>query len=174
VNKLRILGVDPGSIRTGYAIVDFSGQQFQHVHSGFLALGQGAMAPRLGRIFAELTALIAAHRPEVAAVESIFVHKNVSSAIKLGQARGAAISALACADLEVAEYSPATVKQAICGSGRAEKQQINYMVQRLVNLREDLQEDQADALALAVCHAFRQGLSGAVAASRLRPRGTRR
>lgn len=154
MSKLRILGVDPGSIRTGFALVDFSGQKFQHVHSGFLALGQGEMAARLGRVHSELSALIVTYQPDVAAIESVFVQKNVASAIKLGQARGAAISALACAQLEVAEYAPAKVKRSICGGGRAEKQQVNFMVQRLLNLQQALQEDQADALAVAICHGF--------------------
>lgn len=154
MNKLRIIGVDPGSIRTGYAIIDFSGQKFVRVDSGCLMLGQGDMARRLARIHREITALIESFAPDVAAVESVFVQKNVASAIKLGQARGAAISALAGADLTVAEYAPASVKQAICGGGRAQKQQIGFMVQRLVNVRDPLQEDEADAMAIAVCHAF--------------------
>lgn len=151
---MRILGIDPGSIRTGYAIVDYNGQRFTHVASGHIALGQAAMPPRLARIFAALTELIQQHQPDVSAVESVFMQKNVASAIKLGQARGAAIVALASADLSVAEYPPATVKQMICGGGRASKEQVNFMVQRLLNYRACLQEDEADALAVAICHGF--------------------
>lgn len=152
--SVRILGVDPGSVRTGFAIIDFHGQQFTHVHSGHLALGRGDMAQRLARIFQGLNDMIEQYQPQAAAVETVFVQKNVASAIKLGQARGAAIAAIACQQLSVAEYPPAKVKQAIVGGGRADKQQINFMVQRLVALREAPQEDQADALAIAVCHAF--------------------
>ncbi len=154
VTSLRILGIDPGSVRTGYALVDFAAQRFVHVYSGHLALGQGEMSGRLGRIHASVAELIAQYAPDVAAVESVFVQKNVSSALKLGQARGAAISALACAGLSVAEYSPAKVKQSICGGGRADKQQVNFMVRRLLGLGEIPQEDEADALAVAICHAF--------------------
>lgn len=153
---MRILGIDPGSVRTGYAFVDFDGRRFAHVASGHLSLGQASMAPRLARIFRELGALINEFAPVEAAVESVFMQKNVASAIKLGQARGAALTALATADLPVAEYPPATVKQMICGGGRASKEQINFMVQRLVNRREPLQEDEADALAVALCHGFQQ------------------
>lgn len=153
-SSVRILGVDPGSVRMGFAIIDFHGQQLTHVHSGHFALGRGDMAQRLARIFQGLNDMIEQYQPQAAAVETVFVQKNVASAIKLGQARGAAIAAIACQKLSVAEYPPATVKQAIVGGGRADKQQINFMVQRLVALREAPQEDQADALAIAVCHAF--------------------
>ena len=156
--SVRILGVDPGSVRTGFAIIDFHGQRFTHVHSGHLALGRGEMAPRLARIFQGLNEMIEQYQPQVAAVESVFVQKNVATAIKLGQARGAAIAAIACHDLNVVEYPPAKVKQAIAGGGRADKQQINFMVQRLVALRDVPQEDQADALAVALCHAFHMPL----------------
>lgn len=154
MSGVRILGVDPGSRRTGYAVVDFSGQRFSHVASGCLKLGQGDMAPRLGRIFQGISEMVEQYQPDAAAVESVFVQKNVSSAIKLGQARGAAIAALAWHQVVVAEYAPAKIKQAICGSGRADKTQINFMVSRLVAVRETLQEDQADALAAAICHGF--------------------
>ncbi len=154
MSAIRLLGIDPGSQRMGYALVDFSGQKFRHVASGHLALGRGDMAARLGRIYQGVYEMIEQHQPDSAAVESVFVQKNISSAIKLGQARGAAIAAIACSAIEVFEYAPAKVKQAICGGGRADKAQINFMVQRLLNLREDLQEDQADALAIAICHGF--------------------
>lgn len=154
MNKLRILGIDPGSVKTGFAFIEFSGQRFVHIHSGFIALGKGDMTQRLGTVFRDVSALIAEYAPDEAAVESVFMQKNVASAIKLGQARGAIIAALACACLDVSEYSPARVKQAICGGGRAEKQQVNFMVQRLIKLDRAPQEDQADALAVAICHAF--------------------
>lgn len=138
----------------GYAIVDFSGQKFTHVYSGCLELGRAAMAPRLGRIYQEVSDMIERFKPNAAAVESVFVQKNVSTAIKLGQARGAAIAAMACQNIPVAEYAPAKIKLAVCGGGRADKNQINFMVKRIVALREDPQEDQADAIAVAVCHGF--------------------
>lgn len=155
----RILGIDPGSQWTGFALVDFFGQRFVHVQSGYLKLGRGDMTERLGTIYREIDKLIAQYTPEQAAVESVFVQKNVSSAIKLGQARGAAIAAMACQDLPVAEYPPAKVKQSICGGGRADKAQVNFMVQKLLSIHEPLQEDQADALAIAICHGFHLGPS---------------
>ena len=154
MSRVRILGIDPGSQRTGFAIVDFSGQKFSHVDSGCLRLGRGEMSQRLGRIYQGIADMIQQHQPDTAAVESVFVQKNVASAIKLGQARGAAIAAMACSGIDVAEYPPTRVKQAICGGGHADKAQINFMVRRIANLREELQEDQADALAVAICHGF--------------------
>lgn len=154
MTSLRILGIDPGSVKTGYAFIDFAGQRFSHVHSGYLPLGKGDMAARLGLLYRHLSDLIQQYQPNEAAVESVFMQKNVASAIKLGQARGAILAALACADLRVAEYPPARVKQAVCGGGRAGKDQVQFMVQRLIRLPEKPQEDQADALGVAICHAF--------------------
>lgn len=154
MTRLRILGIDPGSVKTGYAVIDYASQRFSHVHSGYLALGKGAMASRLGLLYRQLATLIEQYQPDDAAVESVFMQKNVASAIKLGQARGAILAALACGELQVDEYSPAKVKQTICGSGRADKGQVQFMVQRLIRLPDPPQEDQADALAVAICHAF--------------------
>ena len=154
MSNIRILGIDPGSQRTGFAILDFSGQKFSHVSSGYLKLGRGDMAQRLGRIYQGVSDMIEQHQPDAAAVETVFVQKNVASAIKLGQARGAAIAAIACHSLDVAEYAPTRIKQSICGGGHADKSQINFMVRRIVAVKDELQEDQADALAVAICHGF--------------------
>lgn len=149
----RIIGIDPGSVVTGYGIIDSGANQVKHVASGCLKIKHDDFPMRLRAIFEGLGAVIEEHRPEEMAVEQVFVNKNVSSALKLGQARGAAICAGAAHDLPVGEYTPASVKQAIVGRGRADKQQVQYMVKVLLNIKDDLQEDAADALAVALCHA---------------------
>jgi crossover junction endodeoxyribonuclease RuvC len=153
----RILGIDPGSRATGYALVESDGRSSRHVASGVLRIPAGALSTRLGFIFEGLTALIDEHGPEEVAVESVFVAHNAGSALKLGQARGAAISACAVRGLEVAEYSPREVKLAVVGHGGADKAQVQHMVRALLTLREVLQADRADALAIALCHAHSRG-----------------
>lgn len=149
---MRILGIDPGSRLTGYGIIDASGDRTVAVKFGVIKAGNGEFAGRLGIIFNELRELIAQYQPAEAAVESVFVSKNAASAIKLGQARGAAMCAAIAAGLTVAEYSPRSVKQAIVGRGAADKVQIQHMVRVLLGLFEPPQEDAADALAVALCH----------------------
>lgn len=149
----RILGIDPGSVITGYGVVDVEGNKTRHVKSGFLKLSKGELPVRLGEIYHQLSDIISELKPEEFAIEQVFVAKNASSALKLGQARGAAICAAASSNLDVYEYTPTQVKQAIVGRGRADKTQIQHMMGVLLGLRETLQPDQADALAVAVCHA---------------------
>lgn len=149
---MRILGIDPGSRLTGYGIIDARGDRTVAVKFGVIKAGNGEFAGRLGIIFNELRELIVQYQPAEAAVESVFVSKNAASAIKLGQARGAAMCAAIAAGLTVAEYSPRSVKQAIVGRGAADKVQIQHMVRVLLGLSEPPQEDAADALAVALCH----------------------
>ena len=153
----RILGIDPGLNITGFGIIESDGHDSRYVHSGSIRVrgstGETGMAPRLGKIFRELTDVISEHRPMEVAIEEVFVSRNMSSALKLGHARGAAISAAVQLQLPVSEYSARTVKQAIVGSGAASKEQIQHMVLRLLALRGKLQEDEADALAVSLCHA---------------------
>ena len=149
----RIIGVDPGSRSTGYGVVDTDGTRLVHVASGFVRTGEGGWSDRLRRIFEDLGAIIDAHTPGEFVIEKVFVHRNVSSALKLGQARGAAILAGATRSLPVHEYSPNEVKQAVTGRGHASKEQIQHMTRVLLALREPSQADQADALAVAICHA---------------------
>lgn len=149
----RIIGIDPGSLITGYALVDAESGRCTHVASGCLRLPKGDLPVRLKTIFEELGQIIAEHQPDDMAVEQVFVSRNPASAIKLGQARGAAICAGAAAHLEVAEYSAAEIKQAIVGRGHAGKQQIQHMVKVLLNLQGRIQADAADALAVALTHA---------------------
>ncbi len=150
---MRILGVDPGSQITGYGIVDFRGNRMSSVTSGAIRLGRGDMSRRLAQIFEQISVVVAEFEPDAAAIESVFVSRNPNSALKLGQARGAAICAMARGGMIIHEYSPATIKQTIVGGGRATKEQIAFMVKRLLGIRKELQEDEADALAIAVCHA---------------------
>lgn len=154
---MRILGVDPGSRKTGYGIVDVSGSRIAHVTHGVIAVGDGDFITRLGMLFSGLSNLIAEFRPECAAMEDVFVSRNVSSALKLGQARGALIAACTHAGLEVAAYSPTAVKQAVVGFGRAEKEQVQHMIRMLLKPPSPLQEDAADALGVAICHANHAG-----------------
>ncbi len=147
------MGIDPGSRFTGFALIDSDGQHSRHVHSGCIKLGNKGFPERLGLIYTELAALIRDYAPTQMAIENVFVSKNPSSALKLGQARGAAICAGVVQLLPVAEYSPREVKQAIVGKGSADKSQVQHMTKILLNIHTDLQEDQADALGIALCHA---------------------
>jgi crossover junction endodeoxyribonuclease RuvC len=149
---VRILGIDPGSRRTGYGIIDILGERVVPVHFGVIQAGSGEFTTRLGIIFNGIRQLVVEHRPDEAAVETVFVSHNASSAIKLGQARGAAVCAVIAGDIPVAEYSPRSVKQAIVGRGAADKTQVQHMVRVLMGLQESPQEDAADALAVALCH----------------------
>jgi len=153
VTTRRILGIDPGSRITGIGIIDTDGRRNQHVFSTCLRLGDASFPARLGTIFSELTRIIREYQPLEMAIESVFVSNNPASALKLGQARGAAICAGVIAGLPVAEYSPKEVKQATVGKGGADKAQVQHMVKLLLSLQGRLQVDTADALAVALCHA---------------------
>ena len=153
---MRILGIDPGSRFTGYGIIDVRGDRATAVHFGVIKAGTVVFPERLGIIFRGIRDLVIEYRPTEVAVENVFVSKNASSALKLGQARGAAICAAICEELAVAEYSPRSVKQAIVGKGSADKVQVQHMVCVLLQLRDTPQEDAADALAVALCHQHTQ------------------
>lgn len=149
---MRILGIDPGSRFTGFGIIDVEGDRTTLVQHGVIRSGSGEFTERLGVIFAELRDLIRDHEPNEVAVETVFVSRNAASALKLGQARGAAVCAAISMGLPVAEYSPRLVKQAVVGRGGADKVQVQHMVRVLLGLREAPEEDAADALAVALCH----------------------
>lgn len=150
----RILGIDPGSRITGYGIIDMNHGRGRYQDSGSIhtPTGQTSLAVRLLTIFQGINELIATYRPDVMAIEQIFMHRNADSALKLGQARGVAICAGAAAQLPVHEYTPRAVKQAIVGHGGAAKTQVQHMVCALLELQHRLQPDAADALAVALCH----------------------
>ncbi|HIJ81551.1 MAG TPA: crossover junction endodeoxyribonuclease RuvC [Desulfuromonadales bacterium] len=157
---MRVLGIDPGSRITGYGIVTREGSRLIHVDNGAIFTDKAADFPgRLKTIFDGLSAIISEYRPDEVAIENIFFSTNVQSALKLGQARGAAIVAAVHAGLPVAEYSALQVKQAVVGQGRAEKGQVQKMLKALLGLTETAQEDASDALAVAVCHINSLGLN---------------
>jgi crossover junction endodeoxyribonuclease RuvC len=145
-----IIGIDPGSCHTGYGIIRVEGNQSFHITNGCIHLAKAPLNDRLQKIFAGLREVIEKYQPEEAAIEQVFMHENPGSALKLGQARGAAIVALT---IPVAEYSARQVKQSVVGHGAAKKEQVQHMVGRLLNISEKLQADAADALAIALCHA---------------------
>jgi crossover junction endodeoxyribonuclease RuvC len=151
----RILGIDPGSQRTGVGIIDVDAAgKLAHVFHGALAVaGEASFPLRLKRIFDELNDIIVAHRPAECAVERVFMARNADSALKLGQARGAAICAVVSQGIAVHEYAATEVKQAVVGSGRGDKTQVQHMIGILLGLKGPLQADAADALAIAVAHA---------------------
>ncbi len=152
LGRARILGLDPGSLRTGFGVIDCSGGSLTIVAQGCIATAGGPLADRLRIIHARVAELIALHRPEEVAVERVFLSKNADSALKLGQARGAALAAVP-ATLGVHEYAPRAVKLAVVGVGAAEKTQVAHMVKQLLRLDLRLGADAADALAIAICHA---------------------
>ncbi|UEX78645.1 crossover junction endodeoxyribonuclease RuvC [Sediminicurvatus halobius] len=160
----RILGIDPGSRRTGFGVLELHGGQSRYVASGVIQAGDGAFPGRLRTIFEGLGALIAEHGTGEAAIEQVFVNRNADSALKLGQARGAAICACASHGLPVSEYGPRAVKQALVGGGAADKRQVAYMVRMILGLEGRLQEDAADALAIALCHAQHDRMAARLAA----------
>jgi crossover junction endodeoxyribonuclease RuvC len=159
---MRILGIDPGSRVTGYGVIATNGHEI-----GFIACGtirtaaDPVFSRRLLTIFQDLCEVITIHRPEVAAVEDMFLDRNPSSALKLGHARGAAVVAALHNNLAVFDYSARKVKQAVAGYGQAEKGQVQHMVRSLLELDQVPSKDAADALAVAICHAhhaaFHQG-----------------
>ena len=150
---LRILGIDPGSRATGYGIVDFEGSALRRVASGVVRPPADApLARRLAVIYSELVEVIERFSPERAALEGVFAARNPRAALQLGQARGAALLACGLAELDATEYTPMQVKVAVVGYGRASKQQVQQMVERLLALPARPASDEADALAIAVCH----------------------
>lgn len=155
----RILGIDPGSRITGFGVVETSGTGARYLASGTIRTQETDFPRRLGVIFEQVAEVVAMHRPDVLAIEEVFVHRNVDSALKLGQARGAAICACVTRGLPVAEYAPRAIKLAVVGSGGASKEQVQFMVRALLSLQGNLQIDASDALAVALCHSQHRLLS---------------
>ncbi len=150
---IRTIGVDPGSRFTGFAIVEGDGYRLKHIHHGTVKLPSSRpLAERLKIIFEQLKDSIGTYEPQFMAVEEVFFAKNVKSALTLGQARGAVILAGICSGLSIHEYSALRIKQSVAGYGRAAKEQVAGMVQRLLRIDAVLEPDAADALAVAVCH----------------------
>ncbi len=152
-----IIGIDPGSRLTGYGIIERDGAKLRFVDAGTIRTETSEMPERLKRIFAGIERIVKFHGPTEAAVEQVFMAQNPDSALKLGQARGAAIAALVNLDLQVAEYTARQIKQSVVGYGAADKEQVQMMVMKLLNLSIKPQQDAADALAAAICHAHASG-----------------
>jgi crossover junction endodeoxyribonuclease RuvC len=152
-NMAIILGIDPGSRITGYGVINAVGQRIEYIASGCIRITEKELPLRLGQVFTGMNEIIATYCPQEFAIEQVFMGKNADSALKLGQARGVAIVAAVQHDLPVAEYAARTVKQAVVGKGSADKEQVQYMVQLLLQLPGRPQEDAADALAIAITHA---------------------
>jgi crossover junction endodeoxyribonuclease RuvC len=153
----RILGLDPGSLRTGFGVIDCAQGSLTIVAQGCIATAGGPLADRLRVIHTRVAELIRLHAPQEIAVERVFLSKNADSALKLGQARGAALAAIP-ATLGVHEYAPRAIKLALVGGGGAEKAQVAHMVKQLLAINMKLTPDAADALAVAICHAHSRGV----------------
>lgn len=149
---MRVLGIDPGSITTGYGIIEMAGSKAIMVEAGYLSLAKAELPVRLGEIYTRITEIIREFDPDVCAIEQVFFAKNAKSALTLGQARGAAICAAVNSHLPVSEYSAKQIKQAVVGTGGADKTQVQYMMKLIFGLTETPQSDMADALACAMCH----------------------
>jgi crossover junction endodeoxyribonuclease RuvC len=151
--QVRILGLDPGSQRTGYAVIEINGAKIAYLVSGAIKASGESLTERLQDIFVGVDQLANEFKPDEVAIERVFMHRNADSALKLGQARGAALSATFAVRPRVFEYAPREVKLAVVGTGGAQKDQVQLMVRRLLNIAGPLAEDAADALAIALCHA---------------------
>tara|TARA_B110000967_G_C18679246_1_gene457168 strand:- start:200 stop:685 length:486 start_codon:yes stop_codon:yes gene_type:complete len=149
-----ILGIDPGSRVTGYGVIVADKGQPKYLASGCIRMPTGEMSARLLTIHQSVTELISQYAPDQAAIEQVFVGKSASSALKLGHARGAAMLAIAAADIPLGEYAPRSIKQAVAGTGAADKIQVQDMVVKLLRLSKSPPSDAADALAVALCHTY--------------------
>ncbi len=157
-DKRRILGIDPGSRFTGFGVIDFDGDQPTYVASGTIKSSGGAFPDRLKKIFESVGEIVAQYRPDIVAIESVFMARNAGSALKLGHARSAALCATFAFHVEVFEYAPREIKQAVVGTGAASKEQVQHMVVSLLQLDGMPASDAADALAAAICHGHRRRL----------------
>lgn len=148
-----ILGIDPGSRITGYGVIRHKGRVMEYLGSGCIRTNADDLAGKLGQIFAGVSEIILQFQPDTFAIEQVFMAKNADSALKLGQARGAAIVAAVNGKLPVSEYAARSIKQAVVGKGSADKSQVQHMVVHMLKLDATPQADAADALAVAICHA---------------------
>ena len=160
---MRVIGFDPGLRRTGWGIVDSVNGRLSHVANGTCSTGTGELAGRLADLYAQIQAVIRAHAPQQAAVEHTFVNKDAAGTLKLGQARAISLLVPAQEGLDVAEYAPNAVKKAVVGVGHADKAQIQHMVKMLLPGVKLDGADAADALAVAICHAWTAGTGARIA-----------
>ena len=151
---IRIIGIDPGSQRTGYGVIELNDSDLVYIASGVVKLPKTPLPMRLKIIFDGINEIIDHYQPTELGIEEVFMSKNPGSALKLGQARGAAIVAAANAGLEISEYSARTIKKSVVGAGAASKNQVQKMVIQLLKLNDVPSEDAADGLAVAICHGY--------------------
>jgi len=154
---MRMLGVDPGTITTGYGIIEFKNNELRYIASGTINIpATKEFGPRLQKIYDELCVVIKKYKPEEFSLETAFYGKNVQSALKIGYARGVSLLAAMHHELFIREYSPREIKKAVVGKGSSSKEQVQYMINGLLSLKKNkMKFDESDALAVAVCHAFR-------------------
>lgn len=162
---ITILGIDPGSQITGVGVIKACGSDLRHVFSESLKLPKGELSIRLEQIYARLQQVIAQTRPDIVALEKVFIAKNPQSALVLGHARGAAMLAAVNNQIPVIEYSATEIKKTVVGRGRADKVQVQHMMRVLLGLRVAPEEDASDALAAAVCHAHHQQSAAVISAA---------
>jgi crossover junction endodeoxyribonuclease RuvC len=154
---MRILGVDPGTIFTGYGIVDFDKNELNYVSAGIIKIPTvKEIPPRLQSIYDELCRLIRKYKPDEFALETAFYSKNIQSTLKIGYARGVSMLAAVHHNLVIKEYSPREIKKSVVGNGASSKEQVQFMIKKLLAIRKTkMKFDESDALAIAICHAFR-------------------
>lgn len=157
-DKQRILGIDPGSRITGFGVLDFDGDRPTYVASGTVSSLDGTFADRLKKIFVSIGEIVQQYQPDIVAIETVFMARNAGSALKLGHARSAALCATFAFDVDVFEYAPREIKQAVVGTGAASKAQVQHMVVALLRLDGVPSSDAADALATALCHGHQHAL----------------
>jgi crossover junction endodeoxyribonuclease RuvC len=158
IKQRRILGIDPGSRLTGFGVLDFDGDKPTYVASGTVKSLDGTFPDRLKQIFDSVGEIVAEFRPDIVAIETVFMARNAGSALKLGQARSAALCATFAYGVEVFEYAPREIKQAVVGTGAASKDQVQHMVVSMLQLNATPAEDASDALAAAICHGHQRVL----------------
>lgn len=168
----RILGIDPGSRITGYGIIDSDGAKTRYIASGCIRVGNGAFPGRLNAIFSAIGELVTEFAPQDVAVEQVFMHRNADSALKLGQARAAAICGTFGGTTVLYEYAAREIKQAVVGRGGADKEQVQHMVKAILALEDVPPTDEADALAAAICHAHSHRLKRTLSGGSARRRGS--
>lgn len=160
----RVLGLDPGSLRMGFGVIDCKPRGEAHVASGCIRVAGADLAGRLRHIHEQVLAIVMQYEPDEVAIERVFMHRNADSALKLGQARGAALCAAVAQGAAVYEYAPRAIKLAVAGTGAADKAQVSHMVQVLLAIGEPATADVSDALAIALCHAQNQRAASRLAA----------
>jgi len=156
-DEMRIIGIDPGTLFTGYGVIDYEKNEITHVASGVIKIPPTKeQAPRLKKIYEEINLIIKKYKPEEFALETAFYGKNAQSALKIGYARGVSMLVAIHNELPVKEYAPREIKKAVVGNGAASKEQVQYMMKKLLSLKKaKMKLDETDALAVAVCHAFK-------------------